>query len=108
LGIPIVTLPGKLMRTRTSYGILGGLDITDTIATDIDDYVRLAILLGRDAELRADVSRRIRARVHLLFDDVQGVRGLEAFYRWAAGSAQPGDETLFKLWPVPARPGSHQ
>lgn len=101
-GVPIVTLPGALMRTRASYAMLRELDIKDTVAADINDYVRLAARLGEDADLRADVSRRIHERSHLLFDDLQGVRGLEAFYRWASGSARPGDETLFQLWPEAA------
>lgn len=97
--LPPVLLPGKLMRGRQSYGFLKQLGIEDTIATDIDDYVRIATQLGLDTEWRADVSRRIRERRHLLFNDTSCVRSLEAFYRWAVGAARPGDEALFKLWP---------
>lgn len=100
-GLPIVTLPGALMRTRMGCGMLTRLGIEDAIATDVDDYVRLAVHLGKDADLRAEMSRRIQDRRHLLFDDVHGVKALEAFFRWATGSARPGDEALFELGPEP-------
>lgn len=104
-GLPMVTLPGALMRTRIAYGMLVRLGVEDAIAVDLEDYVRLAIRMGQDAGWRAKLSGRIQERRHLLFGDVCGVKGLEAFFRWAAGSARPGDETLFELGPVPVRPG---
>ncbi|MCB1567513.1 MAG: hypothetical protein KDI69_01665 [Xanthomonadales bacterium] len=97
--LPMVVLPGTLMRGRQSYGMLQQMGIEDTIASDVDDYVRIAVKLGLDREWRNDVSRRIRERRHLLFDDTRCVKSLEAFYRWAAGTPQPGDDARFKLWP---------
>lgn len=98
-GLPIVTLPGRMMRGRQTCGILRQIGVEDTIACDRDDYIRIAARLGNDRGWRDDVARRIRERTHLLYDDVRPVRALEAFYRWAAGVARPGDEELFKLWP---------
>lgn len=98
-GLPIVTLPGRMMRGRQTCGMLTRIGVEDTIATDRDAYVRIAVRLGRDPAWRDDVARRIRERTHLLYDDVRPVRALEAFYRWAAGVARPGDEELFNLWP---------
>ena len=46
LGVPVVTLPGTRMRGRQSYGMLKELRIEDTIACDVDDYVRIACALG--------------------------------------------------------------
>jgi len=99
--LPVVTLPGPMMRNRQSFALLTQLGIEDTIATDVDDYLRIAIDLGRDAHSRAVLSRRIRDRRHVLFDDVGSVKALEAFIRWATGAPRPGDEALFKLWPKP-------
>lgn len=103
-GVPLVTLPGTQMRTRYSYGILTGLGITDTIATSLDDYVHRAIQLGQNAALRSDVSRRIQEQIHLLFNHVRGTRGLEAFFRQAAGAGQAGDRELFEPGRPPEEP----
>lgn len=102
--LPIVTLPGQMMRGRQTYGMLRQIGVEDTIATDVDDYIRIAVRLGKDRALRDDVARRIRENKHKLFNDLRPVRALEAFYRWAAGAAKPGDMELFKLWPRVAQP----
>ncbi len=99
--LPMVILPGELMRGRQSYGFLRQLGILDTIATDLYDYVDIAVRLGRDAALRRDISRRIRDRRQLLFDDASCVRSLEAFYRWAVAASEPSDDAMFTLWPAP-------
>lgn len=97
--LPIVTLPGVMMRGRQTYGMLRKMGVEDTIATDVDDYVRIAVRLGKDADWRKDVTRRVRENSHKLFNDTAPVRALEAFYRFAVGAAKPGDTDLFKLWP---------
>lgn len=103
-GLPVVTLPGEAMRGRQTCGMLRTLGIEDTIATDRDDYVRIAARLGQDRAWRDDVASRIRERRHLLFNDTRCVKSLEAFYRWAVGAAQPGDAAMFKLWPREEEP----
>lgn len=103
-GLPVLTLPGRLMRTRQGFGLLAELGITDTIATDLDDYVRLAVRLGRTPAWREELSRRIQERRGLLFDDTHCVAALEAFFRWTAGVARPGDDALFGLGPMPPAP----
>jgi predicted O-linked N-acetylglucosamine transferase (SPINDLY family) len=61
-GVPVVTLPGKLMRGRHSAGILNYLRIGDTIARDKDEYVAMAVRLGRDLWWRRAMADRIVAR----------------------------------------------
>lgn len=100
-GLPVVTLPGTLMRTRQSFGLLTELGILDTIATDVDDYVRLAIALGRDAGQRMELSDRIRERCHRLFDDTRCVAAFSAFLRHATGTGLSIDTRPFKLWHAP-------
>lgn len=97
--LPIVTVPGVMMRGRQTYGMLRHLEIEDTIAADVDDYVRIAVRLGQDRAWRNDVARRIRERKHLLYGDQRPLRALEAFYRWATGVPASGDAEQFKLWP---------
>jgi len=97
--LPIVTLPGRMMRGRQTYGMLKQIGVEDTIATDADDYVRIAVRLGQERAVRDDISRRIRKNKHLLFNDPRPVQALEAFYRWATGNALPSDQAKFRLWP---------
>ena len=98
-GVPVVTLPGPLMRNRLCYSILSGLGVTDTVATSLEAYVACAARLGQDPALRADVSRRVQEPNQLLFDNVSGTQGLEAFFRWATGAGREGDRCLFTLGP---------
>ncbi len=68
---PTVTLPGPLMRSRHTFAMLRILELQRLIATDIDDYVRIAVELGRSADFRAEMRGLIRARKHRLYDDPQ-------------------------------------
>ena len=92
LGVPVVTLPGTRMRGRQSYGMLKELRIEDTIAYDVDDYVRIACALGRDPDWRKDLSSRILAAHPRLFDDRRPVDALESFFLRCAGVGHPGGD----------------
>ncbi len=69
------------MRGRHSYGILQMLDITETIAYTEADYIDIAVRLGLDPDWRAEIAQKMAANRYKLFDDLECVRGLEAFYR---------------------------
>ena len=79
--LPIVTLPGRYMRGRHSYGILTQLGVTDTIADDEDEYVEIACRLGVDHEWRTDVVNRMKANQARLYSETKCVRALEDFFR---------------------------
>jgi FkbM family methyltransferase len=78
--LPIVTLPGPLMRSRHSYAFLKLLEVEDGIASDLDDYVARAARLGTDAKARQAMVDTIRARRERLFDDALAVKALEEVY----------------------------
>jgi len=80
-GLPVVTLPGKFMRGRHSFGILRQLGVTETIARDKADYVDIAVRLGQDREWRAHVLKKMAEGHERLFSDTSAVRALEKFYR---------------------------
>jgi predicted O-linked N-acetylglucosamine transferase (SPINDLY family) len=79
-GLPVVLLPGALMRGRHSYAMLKRMEMTDTIASTLDEYVDLAIRLGKDADFRREISEKTSERSDVLFHDEEAVRGLEKFY----------------------------
>jgi protein O-GlcNAc transferase len=83
-GLPVVTLPGAMMRGRQSAGMLKLIGVEELVATDADDYVRIATQLCADSERRDAVSARIRENSNRLFDDPAPIAALQAFYRDAA------------------------
>jgi len=80
-GLPVVTLPGGLMRSRHSFGILTQLNVTETIARDVEEYVDIAVKLGRDRHRREDVIQKIVNGYQNLYWDTRSVKALEEFYR---------------------------
>jgi len=88
---PIVTLPGRLMRGRQTFGMLKLLGMDELIASDGDDYVAIAARLAVDAAARDSISARIRARKAELFRDARTVATLAHFLRTVqAPGSQPG------------------
>ncbi|MEW6587016.1 MAG: tetratricopeptide repeat protein, partial [Nitrospirota bacterium] len=78
-GLPVVTLPGPLMRRRHCSGILAMLGVTETVVSTVDDYVSLAVRLGQDPEYRETLSRKISANKHRLYGDKRCITALEEF-----------------------------
>ena len=78
-GLPVVTLPGRLMRARHSLAILTLLDLTETVAADAEDYVRIAAHLGQDVEWREKIKAEISRKLPSLYADPAPIRGLERF-----------------------------
>jgi len=79
--LPIVTLPGPLMRGRQSYGMLKLLGLDELIAADLDDYVRIATRLAQDAKWRGALAQRIQAAKGRLYRDEDVIHALATFLR---------------------------
>lgn len=77
--LPIVTLPGEFLRGRVSSGILRKMQVTETIATSPEDYVEIAIRLGKDAPFRERVRARMAENKHKIYGDRACIEGLENF-----------------------------
>ena len=82
--LPIVTLPGPLMRGRHGLAILTVMGITETVASDRDDMVAIAVRLARDVEWRQAIQQRIRVNKHRLYRDRAAITALEAVLEQAA------------------------
>ena len=85
-GLPVVTLPGSMMRGRQSAGMLSLLGLHELIAADPDDYVGIATRLCQDGTWRGGLAASIRERNGMLFDDPAPLEALEAFYREAVSA----------------------
>jgi protein O-GlcNAc transferase len=77
--LPVVTLPGTLMRGRHAAAILEMMGVPDTIARTIDEYVSIAARLARDGEWRSQLRRGIAADRHRVYRDRACITALEDF-----------------------------
>jgi predicted O-linked N-acetylglucosamine transferase (SPINDLY family) len=82
--LPIVTFQGELMRGRVSAGILRMMGMPETIAETLDDYVALAVRIGRDPDFRARIKQHIASDKHRLYRDRACIAALEDFLDRAA------------------------
>jgi predicted O-linked N-acetylglucosamine transferase (SPINDLY family) len=79
--LPVVTLPSSLMRGREGLAIYEMMGMKDTVAGTLDEYVSLAVRLGKDSGWRQEISEKIASRKHLVYYDRECIRGLEDFLR---------------------------
>jgi protein O-GlcNAc transferase len=77
--LPVITLPGALMRGRHSFAILTMMGLQDTAASTLEEYIELAVTLGRDPVLRENISGKIAERKHLVYRDRSCIEALENF-----------------------------
>lgn len=82
-GLPIVTYPGEMMRSRQSYGMLNMIGVTETIAKNETDYIEIAVRLGQDSQWRQSVVDKIWANKYKLFNDKSCIVALELFFEQA-------------------------
>lgn len=78
--LPVVTYSGEFFRTRQSEGILKMIQVTDTVADSIDNYLDIAIKLGNNYQWRQNISDKIKQNIHLIYDDLTPVHYLEKYY----------------------------
>jgi predicted O-linked N-acetylglucosamine transferase (SPINDLY family) len=83
MGVPVITCPGETFASRHSLSHLSTVGLTETIASDWDEYVELAVALAGDlprlAALRAGLRERMAASP--LMDAPRFARNIEAAYR---------------------------
>jgi protein O-GlcNAc transferase len=87
--LPIVTMPGQLMRGRHTLAMLTMMDVRATIASNLDDYVAIAARLANEPEWRAAVKHAIARNKHLLYRDRTCISALEHFLLRVAQGRQP-------------------
>jgi predicted O-linked N-acetylglucosamine transferase (SPINDLY family) len=67
-GLPIVTLPGPLMRGRQSAGMLALLGVPELVAADRASYLAITARLAGDPAWRHGLATRILAARSQLFN----------------------------------------
>jgi len=77
--LPIVTIPGTMMRGRHTMAILQMLGVTDTIIETLEDYVAAAIRLAHDVSWRMALRKRIAEGKSRLYRDDSFILAFEEF-----------------------------
>ncbi len=68
------------MRGRHSAAILRMMDVTETIAETVNEYVSIAVRLAIDLTWRAEIRSRIASNKYKIFGDTVSVSALERFF----------------------------
>ena len=82
-GIPIVTLPGRFMRGRLTLAQYKEMGIMDCIANTANEYVNIALRLANDKPWRDKLKEKIKARSHVLFENMEAIDELASFFEQA-------------------------
>ena len=77
---PLVTLRGRFMRDRYTYGLYHKMGLLDCIATSVEAYIETALQLGTNPAYRADISAKIDQANPVIFEDTSIVNDLTDFF----------------------------
>jgi len=75
--LPVITVAGTLMRGLHGAAILRMMGVTDTICSNIEDYIGTAIRLAKNPEERAALSQRIAENKSKIYRDRACISALE-------------------------------
>jgi protein O-GlcNAc transferase len=89
--LPVVTYPDKFMRSREGSAILTMMGLTEIIPQSVDDYIKIAIRLGKDFEWRRFISEKIAQNKHLLYRDRTSIIALEIFIEQSVAKSLKSD-----------------
>ena len=73
-----MTLPTEFLRGRMGFSYLNTMDITELCATNISEYVEIAVRLGKDINFYNYIRTVIKDRAYLIWED------MEIPYRWSS------------------------
>jgi predicted O-linked N-acetylglucosamine transferase (SPINDLY family) len=100
MGLPVLTLSGHSFASRVCGSLVRAAGLPELVTTSPEEYVALAVALGRDRDRLAGLRHRLEALrdTCVLFDMDGHVRALEAAYRglwrdWRAGRLPRPDLT---------------
>jgi predicted O-linked N-acetylglucosamine transferase (SPINDLY family) len=81
-------LPGSQLPGRFTLGLYEEIELDDCVAHSPEEYVEIALKLGREPEYRRWISERISARCARLFDRPDAGLALGEELQRIAGTAR--------------------
>ncbi|MCE7973286.1 MAG: hypothetical protein DYG92_03025 [Leptolyngbya sp. PLA1] len=97
MGVPVVTLAGRVHRSRVGMSLLAGVGVPELVAQDADEFVRIATSLAGDLPRLTEYHRTLRRR--MLASPLCDARGFgrrfegalrRAWSAWCAGRSGGG------------------
>jgi protein O-GlcNAc transferase len=87
MGVPMVTLTGRMPVSRAGLGLLSMLQLEKLSASNLDEYVSKAVALARSGEELRELQGSLRDRMKQspLMDAVRFARDIEKAYRQVWG-----------------------
>ena len=85
-GTPVVTQPGKYMRSRHTASFYYKMGISDCTASTMEEYVDIAHRLGTDATYREEISRKIGKSSEAIWGEWEVVREFERIFTEAVAA----------------------
>ncbi len=83
LDLPIVTLPDGFHAGRVTLGLYQKMGLEHLATATPEQYVTMAVHLGKDRDYRESVRALLRERSEVLFEDRELVREYEEFFEQA-------------------------
>jgi protein O-GlcNAc transferase len=83
MGIPVVMLEGETYASRFGGSVLANVGLDSMIASNVDQYVDIAVTLAQDLDALESLRRELRPRMaaSVLLDFAGFARNVEAAYR---------------------------
>ena len=95
MGVPVVSLCGRTHVSRVGSSLLANVGLSNLVASDREDYIRIACDLASDAARLADIRQGLRTRMlaSALTDGAACAKALQHTWRsawteWCAASAR--------------------
>jgi predicted O-linked N-acetylglucosamine transferase (SPINDLY family) len=63
MGVPVITCPGETLTSRQSSSCIANAGLRETIAGDLDEYVKLAVCLASDLPRLAGIRGQLREQM---------------------------------------------
>ena len=80
MGVPIVTYPGKFMRSQVTAGCYKQMGLDSLIASSNEEYISIAIKLAKNKKYRKQMQKEIIDNSYKLFERQEVINELEAFF----------------------------
>lgn len=79
LGVPMITLPGSSLRSRSTFGIYEQMGMRDCVANSPQEYVELALKLAQDKEWQQAMRQKALMLSEKIFGDTGATREIADF-----------------------------
>lgn len=87
VGSPIVTFPGRFLRGRLTHAMFKRMGIESMSANSVNDYIQIAVELGKDLDRNRSARAAINAQSDLLFEQrIDNSVWETLLHKWVEGS----------------------